>query len=53
MTQVDKDVTPHKSDDAKGENPAQTHLERDADELAKEAGKTEQHYDKENSIFTK
>jgi hypothetical protein len=53
MTQVDKEVTPRKSDDAKGENTAHTHLEKEADELAKKAGKAEQHYDKENSIFTK
>jgi hypothetical protein len=42
-----------KSDDAKGENTAHSRIEKDADEAAKKAQKTEQKYDKENSIFTK
>ncbi len=53
MPQVEKDVTPHKSDDAKGEDTARTRVERDADEMAKKASKTEQKYDTKNSIFTK
>ena len=35
-----------------GENTAHSDVEREADELAKKAGKAEQHYDKENSVFT-
>jgi hypothetical protein len=42
-----------KSDDAKGENTAHSRLEKEADEAAKKAQKTEQNYDKKNDIFTK
>ena len=53
MTQIDKEVTPHKSDDAKGEDLAHSRLQKEANELAKKAGKAEQHYDKEAPLFTK
>ena len=53
MPQVEKNVAPHKSDDAKGENTAHTRIDRVADELAKKALKTEKDYDKKNPIFTK
>jgi hypothetical protein len=42
-----------KSDDAKGENTAHTRLNKEADEAAKKAQKTEQKFDKDNNIFTK
>ena len=46
------DIT-RKSDDAKGENTAKTHLNKEADELAKKGQKTEQKQDRANPIFTK
>ena len=46
------DIT-RKSDDAKGENTAKTHLNKEADEMAKKAQKTEQKQDRANPIFTK
>jgi len=53
MPQVEKNVAPHKSDDAKGENTAHTELNREADAMAKKASKTEKDYDQKNPIFTK
>jgi len=50
---VKDDVAPQKSDEAKGENTAHSRVEKEANELAKKAGKTEQSYDKANPIFTK
>jgi len=52
MVKAGDDVI-RKSDDAKGENTAHTHVEKEADEAAKKAQKTEQKYDRANSIFTK
>ena len=53
MSKVEEDVAPHKSDDAKGENTADSRLDKEADELAKKAGKTEQKNDQKTPIFTK
>lgn len=52
MTDND-DHFPAKSDDAKGEDTARTHLDKEANEAAQKAGKTEHNYDKKNDIFTK
>ena len=52
MIKTDDEIV-SKSDDAKGENTAKTHLNREADELAKKAQKTEQKHDRANPIFTK
>jgi hypothetical protein len=52
MVKSADDIT-RKSDDAKGENTAKTHLDKEADELAKKSQKTEQKYDRANPIFTK
>ena len=52
MTKNPEEIT-QKSDDAKGENTAKTHLHKEAGELAKKAQKTGQKYDRANQIFTK
>jgi hypothetical protein len=52
MVKSAEDIT-RKSDDAKGENTAKTHLNKEADELAKKGQKTEQKHDRANPIFTK
>jgi hypothetical protein len=52
MVKSTEDIA-RKSDDAKGENTAKTHLNKEADELAKKAQKTEQKQDRANPIFTK
>ena len=52
MIKTDEEIV-RKSDDAKGENTAHTHIDKVADEAAKKAQNTEKKYDKENSIFTK
>jgi hypothetical protein len=52
MVKSTDDIT-RKSDDAKGENTAKTHLDKEADELAKKGQKTEQKHDRANPIFTK
>jgi hypothetical protein len=48
-----EDEIVRKSDDAKGEDTAKTRVDKEADELAKKASKTEQKFDRENNIFTK
>jgi hypothetical protein len=53
MSKVEENVAPHKSDDAKGENTAHSRLDKEADEMAKKASKTEQKHDQETPIFTK
>jgi hypothetical protein len=53
MAQAGKDSAPLKSDNAKGEDTAHSRLNKEADEAAKKAGKTEQAHDKANPIFTK
>jgi hypothetical protein len=53
MRKADEDVTPQKSGDPKGENTARSRVEKEADEAAQKAGKTEQKYDRANQIFTK
>ena len=52
MVKSADDIT-RKSDDAKGENTAKTHLNKEADELAKKGQKTELKHDRANPIFTK
>ena len=52
MTKTADEIT-RKSDNAKGENTAKTHLDREADELAKKGQKTEQKYDRANPIISK
>lgn len=52
MTKTTEEIT-RKSDDAKGEDTAKTHLDKEADEMAKKASKTEQKHDRVNQIFTK
>jgi hypothetical protein len=53
MAKVEDDFAPLKSDDAKGDNSGHTRLEKEADEAAKRASKTQQNYDKKTPIFTK
>ena len=52
MTKTVDEIT-RKSDNAKGENTAKTHLDKEADELAKKGQKTEQKYDRANPIISK
>jgi hypothetical protein len=52
MTKTTDEIV-RKSDDAKGENTARTHMDKEADEAAKKGQKTEQKFDKANPIFTK
>jgi hypothetical protein len=42
-----------KTDEAKGENTAHRTVDKEADDAAKKASKTEQKYDRDNPIFTK
>lgn len=50
---IKEDVTPQKSDEAKGEDTAHRKVDKNAGEMARKAQKTEQSYDKANPIFTK
>ena len=52
MVKSAEDVT-RKSDNAKGENTAHTHVEKEADQMAKKGQETEKKYDRANQIFTK
>jgi hypothetical protein len=52
MTKTTDEIT-RKSDNAKGENTAKTHLDKEADQLAKKGQKTEQKYDRANPIISK
>ena len=42
-----------KSDELKGEDTAKTRVDKEADDMAKKASKTEQKFDRDNNIFTK
>jgi hypothetical protein len=42
-----------KSDEAKGEDTAHSHLDKEADKMAKKGQETEKKFDKQNQIFTK
>lgn len=52
MVKTEDDFT-RKSDDAKGEDTARTRVDKEADDMAKKASKTEQKFDRDNNIFTK
>ena len=52
MTKTADEIA-RKSDDAKGESTAHNVLDKEADQMAKKAQKTEQKSDRANPIFTK
>ena len=52
MTKTTDEIA-RKSDDAKGEDTAHSHLDKEADQMAKKAQKTEQKSERANPIFTK